>query len=153
MNEFVPNPNDLNIGELLENVWAHQIAHPSHGVNCIHMDKYIGQLKKATRMSQKFIDLYMQDESGEKNVQAMEDRTQWIFSLAMQNRGSYRRTNQCFCCSCVDNYRDPFCRNHGFMQERPCSEHHSPGGLDDDKYPLASVQEKRASYGKSASNV
>lgn len=143
-------PNYLNIVELLENVWAHQNAHPTHGYNCGCMDKYIRQLKKATRMDQKFIDLYMQDEDGEKMVQQMEHRILYIFYTAMENRPAYRRTDQCYCCSCTGEfgqYLDPYCRLHGFAGERPCSEHHSPGGVDADKWPLGSVQEKRASYG------
>jgi hypothetical protein len=142
------HPNNLNIATFLEEIWAHQIAHPTHGYDCSCMDEYIRRLRKATRMTQAFIDLYMQDEDGEKNVQAMENRTQYVFRVALESRRPYRRTDQCYCCSCTDdNYLDPYCRSHGFAGERPCSLHHSPGGVDEDKWPLSSVQEKRASYG------
>lgn len=53
------------------------------------------------------------------------------------------RTN-CFCCSCgLNEFSDPFCRNHGFAGERPCEVHNMPGQVDEDGNMPASVQERR----------
>ena len=154
------HPNNLNIADFLEEIWQHQLAHPNHGPHCICMDDFISRLRKATRMNQQFIDLYMQDETGEHNVKEFETRTLYVFLNAMSTmqRPGYRRTDQCYCCSCNDgdlysSYKDPYCRMHGFAGERPCSQHHSPGTVDENQYPLSSVQEKRASYGRTSANL
>jgi hypothetical protein len=44
----------------------------------------------------------------------------------------------CYCCSCGDQPgSDPYCRNHGYAGERPCTVHGMPG----DDPALESVQD------------
>ena len=59
--------------------------------------------------------------------------------------------DNCYCCSCFEaddqgTQRDPYCRNHGWMGERPCEDHDMPGTVDEDMEALVSVQAKRRSH-------
>ena len=41
----------------------------------------------------------------------------------------------CFCCTCEDEWiKDAWCRNHGFVGERPCEYHNLPGSEDWELY-------------------
>jgi hypothetical protein len=55
-----------------------------------------------------------------------------------------KRTD-CYCCSCDDEgLADPYCRNHGWVGERPCDTHGMPGEADDFGVMPVSVQRRLA---------
>lgn len=138
---------DVHIGEIMDKMWYHHYAHPTHGPDCICMDDFVRQIRNATRFDQPFIDQYMTDPINEEVIRQFENRVQYVFNMAMDRAGRpfYRRTNQCRCCSCStlgdSNYRDPYCRLHGTAGSRYCEEHNSPGTIE--APTLSSVQKKR----------
>lgn len=144
---------DVHIGEIMDKMWSHHYTHPTHGHDCICMDDFIRQIRNATRFDQAFIDQYMTDPINEDVITRFENRTHYVFRVAMDpaSRPFYRRTNQCYCCSCSDSdgfvYRDPYCRNHGHAGTRPCETHGSPGEKDEEGVMPISVEKKVASYG------